>query len=114
MATKKTEEVPKEETVVEETVKEEPEKKAPVDETSDEYWNEQVPFYAFKDGDKYKDDIVVGVNGKIWQIKRGVEVMIPRFVKQVIIQSMEQDAQTAELIERQENAFAAEAKTFNI
>ena len=74
---------------------------------------ELVPFYAFKDTDKYRDDIIVGVNGKLFQIQRGKEVMIPRYVYNVIIQSMNQDAQTAELIEQQENAFAAETKSRN-
>ena len=50
----------------------------PVDEKA--YWEELVPFKAIYDGDKYKDDIFVGVNGKSWLIKRGEEVMIPRNV----------------------------------
>ena len=33
--------------------------------------NERVPFMAFKDNDKYKDDLIVIVNGKTWQIQRG-------------------------------------------
>jgi len=80
----------------------------------DAYLKELVPFYAFKDNDKYKDDIMVGVNGKMFQIQRGEEVMIPRYVRNVIEQSMAQDANTAKLIERQSSEFAAEARSRNV
>jgi hypothetical protein len=49
-------------------------------ERQQEFLNELVPFMAFKDNDKYKDDLVIIVNGKTWQIQRGVQVMIPRYV----------------------------------
>lgn len=52
--------------------------------THDEWLNERVPFQAFYDGEKYKDDIVVTVNGINYQIQRGELVMIPRFVLLVI------------------------------
>jgi hypothetical protein len=32
----------------------------------------------FKDGDKYKDDVVLAVNGEKIQIQRGVQVYIKR------------------------------------
>lgn len=78
-----------------------------------EYWNERVPFKAFKDNGKYKDDLVVGINGKLWRIQRGVEVMIPRNVREVIYQSMDQDAATANLIERESNAYNDAARWLN-
>lgn len=47
------------------------------------YWDELVPhFEPFTDDDS--DSISVKVNGRRFQIKRGEDVMIPRFVKQVI------------------------------
>ena len=52
--------------------------------TVQEYMNERVPFTGFFDAEKYKDDITVTVNGTTWQIQRGVEVMIPRYVKKAI------------------------------
>jgi len=64
-----------------------------------DWLNERVPFFAFKDNDKYKDDIVVGVNGKTFIIQRGVEVMIPRYVKMVLEDSMIQDVHAANVIE---------------
>jgi hypothetical protein len=56
---------------------------------------EKIPFRAFKDNDKYKDDISVQVNGKIFQIQRGVQVMIPRYVYLAIEQSERQLAEAA-------------------
>lgn len=79
-----------------------------------DYLKEPVPFYAFKDDDKYKDDITVGVNGRIFRIKRGVQVMVPRYVYNVLMRSMEQDAKTADLINSQAEAYAAEVRSMNI
>lgn len=64
----------------------------------DDWLNERVPFYAFKDNDKYKDDIVVGVNGKNFIIQRGVEVMIPRYVKMLLDESTAQDVHAANVM----------------
>ena len=108
----KAEELKQEESVVEETVQEEPTVEEEFD--MDAYLKDEVDFYAFKDNDKYKDDIVVGVNGKLFQIKRGVNVRIPRYVRNVIVQSMEQDAKTTELIDAQASSFAAEARAHNV
>lgn len=90
MATKKKEAEPKKEV----KAKTKPEV---TEETFDEkaYWKELVPFKAIYDGDKYKDDIFVGVNGKSWLIKRGEEVMIPRNVLAAIEDSERQKAEAA-------------------
>ena len=39
-----------------------------------------VRFTLFKDNDKYKGDLFVGVNGKSYLVKRGEEVEPPRGV----------------------------------
>lgn len=67
--------------------------------------NELIPVYVFKDKDKYKDDLIVSVNGKAWQIQRGVEVMVPRYVAEVIRNSQTQDAATEETIRQLEKNF---------
>jgi hypothetical protein len=64
-----------------------------------DYMNQRISFKAFKDSGRYKDDIIVGVNGKNWQIKRGEEVNIPRYVFEIIKQSIAQDQYVATLIE---------------
>lgn len=78
------------------------------------YMRELVPFYAFKDDDKYKDDITVGVNGRVFRIKRGVEVMIPRYVYNVLVRGLNQDTKTADLINAQSDAYAEAARRLNI
>lgn len=60
--------------------------------------NELVPFYLFRDNDKYKDDVFVAVNGESCQIQRGKQVMIKRKFAEVLQRSMDQDMRTAELI----------------
>lgn len=42
------------------------------------YYNELVPVVLFQDGDKYKDDVFVAVNGVGMLVPRGKEVQIPR------------------------------------
>ncbi len=66
-----------------------------------------VSFYAFKDDDKYKDDIVVGLNGKMYRIQRGKHVRIPREVYNIIRRSMAQDAATAEMLEQKSHEYEA-------
>lgn len=76
------------------------------------YWDELVPFRAFKDAGKYNDDITVGVNGKIWRIKRGVDLMIPRKVREVIMNSMDLEAKTADMITGKQRQFEQDAKIY--
>lgn len=72
---------------------------------------ELVPIRLFKDNDKYKDDVFVAVNGRRFQIKRGETVKVPRYIADVLEQSMKQDEATANLITRQSEEYAAEAKS---
>ena len=67
---------------------------------------ELVPFKAFKDDDKYKDDVFVEINGKAWQIKRGEWVKIPRYVYNYLMRSQEQDNATYRLMEHESSAYA--------
>ena len=60
---------------------------------------ELVPITLFKDNGKYKDDLVVQLAGVAYQIKRGIEVMIPRAVRDIIIRSQRQDQKTANMID---------------
>ena len=73
-----------------------------------------VPIRLFRDGDKYKDDVFVAVNGRSWQIRRGETVMVPDYVAEVLEQSMAQDNATANLIERESSTYAAEAQARNL
>lgn len=57
--------------------------------------------YLFKDNNKYTDDITVGINGRFYKIKRGQPVRVPKAVAEILERSLEQDARTAELIDRE-------------
>ena len=52
---------------------------------------ELVTIRLFKDNERYRDDVFVSVNGRTFQIKRGVEVQVPRYVQEVLDNSMSQD-----------------------
>lgn len=64
-----------------------------------DYYEEKVPVFLMKDGGKYKDDMTVTVNGKNYQIRRGVQVMVPRKVALVIERSREQDMQAQQMLD---------------
>lgn len=62
------------------------------------YYNEPVSFELFKDNDKYKDDVYVAVNGKRFQIKRGVKMTVPRYVKIAVDAADEQKGRADALV----------------
>lgn len=72
-----------------------------------------VPFWAFKDDDRYKDDIVVGWNGRMYRIQRGKHVRIPREVYNILRRSMAQDAATAEMLEQRGREYDAVKSQLN-
>lgn len=55
-----------------------------------------VRIKLFKDDDRYKDDVVVTVNGRRFQIQRGVEVDVPRPVYEVLENSRKQKEKSDE------------------
>lgn len=73
---------------------------------------ELVKYRAFKDGGKYKDDITVIVNGKIWRIQRGVDVEIPRYVLNVILEGEQQDLAATNYAEAKQNAYNQSSNKF--
>jgi hypothetical protein len=74
--------------------------------------DELVDFKAFKDDGKYKDDLVFTVAGKLWQIKRGVRVQIPRYVYNVIMESEEQAQAAADYSEKKEQEYKNSRRNF--
>ncbi len=75
---------------------------------------ELVEIQLFKDGNRYKDDVFVAVNGERVQIKRGVPVKVKRKFAQVIEQSRAQDLATANMIAEQGEAYRAEASGYGM
>jgi hypothetical protein len=56
---------------------------------------ELVKVKLFKDNRRYKGDVFVSVNGRRYQIQRGVEVEVPPEVAEVLEHSQHQDDLTA-------------------
>lgn len=81
------------------------------DKTVEEWLNERVPFIAFKDNDKYKDDLHIGINGHNTIIKRGVQVMIPRHVYMAIQDSEKQTLEADVNAEKKATTFDNESRT---
>ncbi len=81
-------------------------------ETPKSWEDQKVKVKLFKDTERYKDDVTAVVNGKVWRIQRGKEVEIPMFVWKVIEKGMEQDFQTATLIQAEEESFKRKEKDF--
>lgn len=71
-----------------------------------ERMNEKVPVTLFKDNGKYKDDLVVQLAGVAYQIKRGVTVMVPRAVYDIIRRSQLQDQRTANMLDTLQEEYA--------
>ena len=67
---------------------------------------ELVEVKLFKDNDKYKEPVFVGVNGEAIAIERGVRVQIKRKFAEVLDNSDKQDYETAKLIERKTDEFS--------
>lgn len=75
---------------------------------------EMVTIRLFKDNERYKDDVFVAINGRSFQIKRGESVQVPKCVADVLEQSMDQDAATAKLMDRESAAWSAQAKELGL
>ena len=72
---------------------------------------EYVTVALFCDGDKYKDDVFVSVNGENCLIKRGTPVQIKRKFANVLDQSDAQDKDTMTLISRYHEAYREAARS---
>lgn len=78
------------------------------------YLDEKVEVELFHDSGKYSSDVFVAVNGKGYQIKRGVKVQVPRSVALVLQASKDQDNATAELIDGLTSDFAQKAQSLGV
>lgn len=72
---------------------------------NEEYMKQPVTIKLFKDNGKYRDDVYVCVNDKSYLIRRGVEVIVPRFVERALKNSLNQDEYVASLVERLVNDY---------
>ena len=72
--------------------------------------DEMVDIELFYDGERYKDDVFVQVNGKSVLIKRGEKVKVSKAVAEVIQNSLQQKAQAAELMSKLQRDYQAASK----
>lgn len=56
-----------------------------------------VKVRLYKDNDKYKRDVQVIVNGKVFIIKRGMEVEVPDYVAEVLDNAQKQNQYAMEM-----------------
>lgn len=70
---------------------------------------EMVTIQLFKDNERYKDDLTVGLNGTFYKIKRGIPVKVPKGVAEIIEHSMIQDGKTTDMLSKLESEYSEEA-----
>ena len=58
-----------------------------------------VKIRLFKDNKNYNGDVFVGVNGRTFQIQRGVDVEVPECVAEVLRNSETQNAEAVRLMD---------------
>lgn len=80
---------------------------------ADRAGEEYVSVRLFKDSGKYKDDLLVCVNGESCLIQRGVTVQVKRKFLWAIQNQMRQDASTANLIQTMSSDYVESAKAHN-
>ena len=73
----------------------------------------RVRIKLFKDDKAYKDDFICGINGKVYQIQRGVYVDVPQSVAEIIEHSESQDTRTAIMIEQLVTETSEKSKQLN-
>ena len=64
--------------------------------------------------DKYRDDLIVGVNGKYYQIQRGIPVSVPRSVAEVIANSKAQDSAAADYSKAKEQEYVQRSSELGV
>ena len=90
----------------------EPVEEAAAEEPKIPWEDQKIRVRLFKDNERYKDDVTVVVNGRVWRIQRGVDVDLPVYVWQVLEQSMAQDTKTAVMIQKESDDFKEKQKHF--
>ena len=68
----------------------------------------------FKDGNRYKDDVFVAVNGRTVQIRRGVTVLVDPAVAEVLENSLDQDDRTASRIQQEAGRYETQARQLGV
>lgn len=75
--------------------------------------NQRFSMKFLKDKDKYKDDVVVGVNGKLDLMQRGVNIQISGPAYAVLLNSEKQKSDTVDMISGLTQGFEEKNKQLN-
>ena len=78
--------------------------------THAEYMEERVPITLFKDDGKYKEDVVLGINGEKVVIQRGKRVMLKRKFVHLLENHARQQTASAQFQEGLADEYAASQK----
>jgi hypothetical protein len=70
-----------------------------------------VEIELFYDGERYKDDVPVILNGKAFLIKRGERVKVPEAYAEIIRNSLKQNALAADMMNKLQRDFFENNKT---
>lgn len=70
---------------------------------------EYVTIELFKGGKEFQDDLICSINGKVFQIQRGKQVRVPRYVADFIETARQQDNYANSLIESELKRFDQKA-----
>lgn len=71
---------------------------------------EMVEVNLFRDNGKYKDDVLVSLNGKRYNVPRGKRVMVPAGVKEILDASLASDLAVEEELAKREAEWEAKIK----
>jgi hypothetical protein len=80
---------------------------------ANDYLEERITVNLFYDGEKYKDDVDISVNGERILIQRGKDVQIKRKHALVLQQSMKQDDFARAIIKQFIEEYAAKEKALS-
>ena len=79
-------------------------------ETAADYLNRLEPVSHIQDNQNYKDDVTVTYNGVNYQIQRGKQVMVPKFLKLILEESYRQQMAAADFSANLSESFEQKTK----
>lgn len=97
-----------------EEVKTKPNKVSAGKSTGNDYWNEKVPIKLFSDGDKYTGSVFVHAGNKSFLIRRGEEVVVPRYVAEVLKDSERQREEAVHNSDKLQSDFERASSAYGI
>lgn len=85
-------------------------KKTKVKADSSSYFKKLVTVTLLKDNNNYKDDVTITYNGVNYQIKRGIPVQVPMFLKLILEDASRQQMSADAYSEKLSHDFAGKSE----